>query len=104
MNDKKMLPLGTVCKLKDGKKRVMITGYFVKNKNKADQKDFFDYCGCGFPEGVISTNINLVFNHDQIERIDNMGYIDEKESRFLENITAGKEKIENYLKQRTTNE
>ena len=74
MNREKYLPIGTVVLLKDAKKRVMIIGFAVKGKDTGDK--IYDYVGCIYPEGLISVDKNLVFNHDQIDKIFYMGYVD----------------------------
>lgn len=81
MNEK-YLPIGTVVLLKNGKKRVMITGFLVSS----DGKTVYDYAGCMYPEGVVSSTEALVFNHDQIENIYHMGLIDEEEKQFKERL------------------
>ena len=51
--EKKLLPIGTVVYLKDGKKPLMIIGFCAMSDSKV-----FDYSGCLYPEGVISSDIN----------------------------------------------
>ena len=83
---KKFLPIGTVVLLKNGKKRAMITGFCC-----IDQKDttkVFDYTGCSYPEGTISSDKNLLFNHDQIDKIYHFGLIDEEEKQFKEKLNS----------------
>lgn len=74
MNKEKYLPIGSVVLLNDAKKRVMITGFAVKGKETGNK--VFDYMGCLYPEGVISSEQNLLFNHDQIDKIFYIGYVD----------------------------
>lgn len=76
----KYLPIGSVVMLKNGKKRVMITGYATIDFNKKDK--VYDYSGCLYPEGVITTNQNLVFNHNDIEKIYCLGYSDDEQKEF----------------------
>ncbi len=76
----KYLPIGTVVMLKGGSKRVMITGFC--SMATEDQSKMFDYAGCMFPEGFLSSDQTALFNHDQIERIYHMGLIDEEEQKF----------------------
>ena len=61
------LPIGSVCRLKTGKIKIMIMGYSVKDKENPDKT--YDYLGCPYPTGVISSKDNLYFNHDQIEEV-----------------------------------
>ena len=63
----KYLPVGSVVLLKNGKKRVMVTGFCIVPEE--DKTKIFDYTGCLFPEGVINSKQSLMFNHDQIEKI-----------------------------------
>lgn len=78
----KYLPIGTVVLLKNGKKRVMITG-FVAMEKKGEDNVTYDYCGVLYPEGVISMKQVLMFNHNQIQKIFHMGlYNDQEERQF----------------------
>lgn len=80
----KFLPLGSVVLLKNATKRLMITGFYVK----ADENDkkTYDYVGCLYPEGVISSKENCVFNHEQIDKIFFIGYSDDEEKKFKEKL------------------
>lgn len=88
MNEKyeKYLPIGSVVILKEGKKRLMITGYASFDMEKKDK--IYDYIGCLYPEGVISTSKNLLFDHNSIERIYCLGYSDEEQKQFVEKIKS----------------
>ena len=81
MNREKYLPIGSVVLLKDAKKRVMITGFAAKGKETGDK--MFDYMGCLYPEGVISTDKNLLFDHKDIQQIYAIGYSDDEQKRFM---------------------
>ncbi len=80
----KFLPIGSVVLLKGGSKRIMINGYLCTEEGKPEET--YDYCGCLFPEGFITMNSNLLFNHDQIEKVDHLGLIDEEEQEFQNKI------------------
>lgn len=80
MIEEKYLPLGTIVLLKEAKKRMMIVGYEVTTEE--EEPKTFDYIGCLYPEGVISPDRNLLFNHDQIEKIFFKGYSDEEDITF----------------------
>ena len=76
----KYLPIGTVVMLKGGKKRVMITGFCsMANDN---QGVMYDYSGCLYPEGFLSSNETALFNHDQIAQIYHLGLVDDEEKAF----------------------
>ena len=76
----KYLPVGTVVMLRGGKKRVMISGFCVYSDK--DNTKMFDYCGCLYPEGFLSADKSLIFNHDQIVKVYHLGLIDEEEITF----------------------
>lgn len=82
----KYLPIGTVCLLKNAKKRVMVTGFAAKGKETGDK--MFDYIGCLYPEGVISSDKNLLFNHDQIDKIFYMGYVDDEQKELMKKLKS----------------
>ncbi|HOZ88895.1 MAG TPA: DUF4176 domain-containing protein [Bacilli bacterium] len=76
----KYLPIGTVAMLKGGKKRVMITGFCAIPQE--DPGKVYDYSGCVYPEGFITSNQVCLFNHDQIEKIFHVGLADQEETDF----------------------
>ncbi len=82
----KFLPIGTVVMLDGGSKRVMITGFFTIAENIKEK--VYDYSGCIYPEGIITSNKTLLFNHDQIVKIYHKGLIDEEEIKFKENLDS----------------
>jgi len=78
--DEKYFPIGTVVTLIGGTKRVMITGFLaIQESNK---EKVWDYSGCLYPEGLLSSNQNCLFNHEQIEKVHYLGLIDEEEIQF----------------------
>ena len=80
----KYLPIGSVVLLKGGKKRAMITGFCsVAQEN---QEKIYDYSGCVYPEGYLSSNQVCLFDHEQIEQIYFVGYEDEEEAIFKEKL------------------
>ena len=82
--EEKFLPVGTVVMLKGGSKRLMITGFCTMDVN--DMNTMYDYCGCLYPEGIVKSDQNAVFNHDQIDKIYYIGYKDEEEVEFKKNL------------------
>lgn len=79
MNDK-YLPIGSIVLLNNGTKKLMITGFCVAANN--DQSKIFDYSGCLYPEGMLSSNEVALFNHEQIKQIYAIGFSDEEEKNF----------------------
>ncbi len=80
----KYLPIGTVVLLKEGTKRLMITGYCMASPS--DPKNIFDYAGCLFPEGFILDKKVALFNHDEIEKIDHLGLEDDEQKEFIQKL------------------
>ncbi len=78
------LPIGSIITLKKTKKKVMIIGFLCKEQDK--DSNLYDYIGCAYPEGVISSDINLLFNNDDIDSIICDGYIDNEEKLFKEKL------------------
>ena len=84
MKYEKYLPIGTVVMLKGGTKRAMIIGFCaISGENNTKT---FDYSGCLYPEGMISSDKTLLFNHDQIDKIYFLGLSDEEEKKFKTNL------------------
>lgn len=76
----KYLPVGTVVLLANGSKRVMINGFCTMDANKPDK--IYDYSGVLFPEGSLSSDQTLLFDHSQIVRVDHYGLEDQEEKDF----------------------
>ena len=90
----RFLPIGTVVLLKGAKKRLMITGFC--SLGDKDKKRAYDYSGCLFPEGIITSNQIALFDHSQIEKIFHIGYSDEEEKQFKASLISGlKELVSN---------
>ena len=89
----KYLPIGTVVMLKEGKKRIMITGFCCMGDK--EQTKIYDYSGCLYPEGFVSANKFLLFDHNQIDKIYFLGYEDEEEKQFKGRLNTLVEKLNN---------
>ena len=76
----KYLPIGTVVMLKNGTKRAMITGFC--SVAQEDKNKMYDYCGCIYPEGYVSSNQVCLFDHDQIIQVFHKGLVDDEEITF----------------------
>ena len=81
--EEKYLPVGTVVMLKNGKKRLMIVGFCCYGEDKSK---IYDYSGVMYPEGLISSDANIMFNHEQIEKIYHVGPMDEDAKKFNEKL------------------
>ena len=87
----KFLPIGTVVLLKGAKKRLMITGFCSFDEEKKDKA--YDYTGCLYPEGIITSKQMALFNHSQIEKVFYLGYSDNEEKEFKQKLVAEVKKI-----------
>ena len=82
----KYLPIGSVVLLKGGIKKVMITGFCsIAEEN---QEKIYDYCGCVYPEGYLSSDEVCLFDHDQISEICFTGFEDEEEKEFKSTLAT----------------
>ena len=78
----RFLPIGTVVLLKNATKKLMITGFCSYDKGNKENPKAFDYTGCLYPEGIISSDQMALFNHSQIAKIYHLGMRDEEEIKF----------------------
>ena len=79
----KYLPLGTVVKLKNKDKRIMIIGFCC---TKSINAQIYDYIGVNFPEGTLIADDTIFFNHEDITDIDHYGLIDSEEQEFMNQL------------------
>ena len=80
-NVEKYLPLGSVVLLKNATKRIMIIGYAATAKENPDK--VWDYVGCVYPEGQLSSEKSLLLMHEDIAQIYAIGYSDDETIRFI---------------------
>ena len=91
MKTEKFLPVGSVVLLKESTKRVMIIGFLQARPQERDV--VYDYSGCLYPEGYQDAEHVYLFNHDQIETIYSVGYLDEEQFAFDKRLQDAQEKI-----------
>lgn len=84
------LPIGSVVLLKEAKRKVVIIGFGVVEDGS---KVVWDYLGCAYPIGVVSSDSNLLFNRDQIEELVSVGYVDEEGKKFIGELSKNMEMI-----------
>ncbi|MED1116558.1 DUF4176 domain-containing protein [Bacillus paramycoides] len=77
----KLLPNGSIVLLKGGTKQIVIYGR--KQKLIVKEPFMYDYIGCFYPEGYINPDYTFVFNHEDIEEIIFLGFVDEEEEAFV---------------------
>ena len=96
--NEKYLPLGTVCLLKGGERYIVVMGYL--GVDNIESNDIYDYIGVAWPVGIISSDVNFMFNHDQIEKVIFRGYEDDESELFNNTIKAlPKEEILKQMKE-----
>ncbi len=93
----KYLPVGSVVLLENGTKRVMINGFCVIDGDQPNK--VYDYSAVLFPEGNISSTQTLLFDHEQIVRIDHIGLEDEEEKEFKRKLVEVMNSPENVMNQ-----
>lgn len=82
------LPIGTVVLLKEATKKIMIIGYLASDKE--NEKVIYDYIACLYPEGIVSSQQYLLFNHEQIDKIFYKGYDGEERKDLLDRLLEAK--------------
>ena len=83
MEIKKLLPIGPVVLLEEGKKRLMIYG--IKQTEQETQQEY-DYIGVVYPEGNMGQGTQFLFNHNQIKEVFYKGFEDEERRMFIERL------------------
>ncbi len=78
--NKEFLPLGSVVLLKEATKKIMIVGFLTSRMN--DENKVYDYAGCLFPEGILSSDESLLFNEEDIQEVVARGYENEETKEF----------------------
>ena len=77
------LPLGSIVLLDNGEKMLLIYG---RAQKQTGQTIVYDYLGCLFPEGNISSEFTYLFNHNDIKEVVFTGYSDEADKEFIKMI------------------
>ena len=88
-NIKNLLPCGSVVLLKEAKKKLMIVGVLMNNNGVK-----YDYIGVFFPEGYIDSSRMFVFNHEDIEKVEFIGYMNSEFQLFRGALSEEMKKIE----------
>lgn len=80
---KDLLPIGSIVMLKGGEKRIMICG---RIQTRSGDETIYDYSACYYPEGIVGSDSMFFFNHSSIEKIFFLGFQDEEELVFHEQV------------------
>ena len=81
MDKEKMLPLGSVVRIKDVKDALLIIGIGASVEDKK-----YDYSACIHPYGYQGVDKLALFNYDQIEEVIFLGYYDEESEEYYDDI------------------
>lgn len=92
MRPDEFLPIGSVVRLNNAKRNVVIIGYTVAIDG--DVK-VWDYMGCAYPVGVIASDANLLFNRSDIERVIFLGYSDTEDKNFRKQLEENMKRLKN---------
>lgn len=79
-----LLPIGTVVTIGFIDQAVMIYG---RKQQQADKQKIWDYVACPYPQGHISDETNVFFNHEQIKQVIFKGFESEGELALRHNIS-----------------
>ena len=86
MSINELLPVGSIVLLKDGEKKLMVSG--IKQTDAGGDGTEYDYLGVLYPEGHIGEQFQYLFNHDDINEVVFRGYEDEERTEFLAKLSA----------------
>lgn len=90
----RVLPIGSIVRLKGGNKRLMIIGYCKRGRSNMDE--IFDYAACLYPNGFMSAEQTVIFNHENIERIYTLGYQNEERFVFEKQLREAIDKVKPF--------
>lgn len=76
-----LLPIGSVVRLKDGTKPLMVFG--IKQIDPEQSATEYDYVSVPYPEGHLGIQNQYLFNHDDIKEILFRGFDSKERADFL---------------------
>lgn len=85
MKIKDLLPIGSIIRLHDGEKRLMIIG--IMQSDASGNGKEYDYLGILYPEGHIGDQFQYLFNQEDIEEVIFRGFEDDERVEFLNKLT-----------------
>ncbi len=78
------LPIGSVVRLKNGEKRLMIFGIIQSEVD--NPKNQYDYIGVPYPEGNMGDEYQYLFYHEDIEELHFKGFEDIERQIFINKL------------------
>lgn len=85
MKIKDLLPIGSIVRLHDGEKRLMIIG--IMQSDASGNGKEYDYLGILYPEGHIGDQFQYLSNQEDIEEVIFRGFEDDERVEFLNKLT-----------------
>ena len=77
---KQLLPIGSVVLLQEATKSLMIIGTMQVDEDG----NKYDYIACVFPEGYLDEETFFMFNHEDIETVQFIGYINAESQAYIQ--------------------
>lgn len=84
---KNYLPMGSIIRLKESNKKLMIIG---RQQKRTDNNKIFDYLAIFYPIGTVDNNV-VLFNEDDIDELVFRGYCDIEEQEFVKFLNSNVE-------------
>lgn len=91
MQNEKYLPLGSIVIINGTVRKLIIVGRALMQKVN-DERRYFDYACCTYPEGLISDQA-IYINHEDIDEVIFTGFSDDDDVRMQKNIKEQVEKL-----------
>ena len=101
---KEYLPIGTVVLLEEGFKKAMIIGIMQSMINEEKIMEDFDYVGVIYPEGFLTTDTMVLFNHSQITDVIFRGYENPEREKFVTILEKNMKLVKEIQNKETSNE
>lgn len=83
MNNKELLPVGSIVNIRLSKEKYMIMGFYTKDANT---NEIYDYSAVVYPYGLVNLNDVTMFNKDLIKKVVYRGLDSEEDKLFKEKL------------------
>ena len=90
---KEYFPIGTVVKLKNYPREMMVTGIIQSDPNDPQHREY-DYVGVLYPEGKISNKYQLTFDNEDVSEVVFRGFENIERENFLKALEIALNKRE----------
>jgi hypothetical protein len=86
-----LYPIGSVVVLEGWEQKIMIYG---RIQRQVGSDKLFDYVGCLYPFGNLSSKFNVFFDHNQIVELVFKGYENEDEIKYRQELAKMTEELQ----------